>query len=208
MRNSNDLTTAPEEPDTTATEPEDLALHREDLEIADEPAGVDSPARTDEPTDVDRPRGTDEPARTDDLTGTDPQAGTGTHAGVDAPGQPAAETAPEFNSPTAAQPRPGAGQSAGAHAKQEAGLFEDGDIDKYQDDWRSLQASFVDDPAASVRDADELVGRIADTITNRIAEQRKTLSRQHDGDGEHTEELRQALRQYRTLFEQLLPSSH
>lgn len=86
-----------------------------------------------------------------------------------------------------------------------ANPFPTGDLAKLQEEWHTVQASFVDDPAASVREADALVGRMIDRIT----EQRKTLSQRHnDGaDGTQTEDLRQALRHYRTMFQQLMPNS-
>lgn len=81
------------------------------------------------------------------------------------------------------------------------------DVQRYRDDWRTVQHGFVDDPAAAVRDADALVGRLFDTITTRIDEQRSALSAHRSDDAaEHTEQLRQALRDYRTMFEQLLPA--
>jgi hypothetical protein len=86
-------------------------------------------------------------------------------------------------------------------------LIAAGDVEQYRNDWRTVQHGFVDDPAAAVRDADALVGRLFDTITTRINEQRTALSAHRSDDAaEHTEQLRQALRDYRTMFEQLLPA--
>ncbi|HEX5118483.1 MAG TPA: hypothetical protein VFW65_25135 [Pseudonocardiaceae bacterium] len=86
-------------------------------------------------------------------------------------------------------------------------LIAAGDVAQYRDDWRTVQHGFVDDPAAAVRDADALVGRLFDTITTRINEQRAALSAHRSDDAaDHTEQLRQALREYRTMFEQLLPA--
>lgn len=98
---------------------------------------------------------------------------------------------------------------------QRAELLPANDVDQYQTDWRAVQSGFVDDPAGAVRDADALVGRLVDTITSRIAEQRSALSaRKSHGnanqaekaEGDDTERLRQALRDYRTMFQQLLPA--
>jgi len=86
-------------------------------------------------------------------------------------------------------------------------LIAAGDVEQYRNDWRTVQHGFVDDPSAAVRDADALVGRLFDTITTRINEQRAALSANRSDDAaEHTEQLRRALRDYRTMFEQLLPA--
>jgi hypothetical protein len=98
------------------------------------------------------------------------------------------------------------------------GLLPAGDMDRYRTDWRAVQSGFVDDPAAAVRKAEALVGRLADTIVDRIAEQRAALadagadetpgdeSDEASGDDGQTERLRLALQEYRTLFRQLLPA--
>jgi hypothetical protein len=74
------------------------------------------------------------------------------------------------------------------------------DIERYRDEWRAVQAGFVDDPQAAVRSADKLIEQVVDTVTSRLAERRTELS---NGDGQGTEHLRQALRSYRSLFDQL-----
>ena len=77
-----------------------------------------------------------------------------------------------------------------------------GDTHRYDEDWRAVQAGFVDDPAGAVRDADALVGRLIDEVTRR----RAALSERDTGSGEQTEQLRQALREYRTLYQRLVPA--
>lgn len=101
-------------------------------------------------------------------------------------------------------PTPPTGSS---NKRPDMGLVATHDVQQYRDDWRSVQAGFIDDPAGAVRDADALVGRLFDTITSRISEHRSALSAHRSDDATaHTEQLRQALRDYRTMFEQLLPS--
>lgn len=79
-------------------------------------------------------------------------------------------------------------------------LFDDGDTTRFQNRWRDLQADFVDDPAQAVRGADELV----DEVLRELAERKHNLEgRWRDGDDD-TEELRVAMREYRSLFNQLL----
>ena len=93
----------------------------------------------------------------------------------------------------------------------------------YGERWRVVQAHFVDDPATSVRDADQLVG---DTMTARGYPMATWDQRAADVSVDHpqvvenyraghdisampagkatTEQLRQAMVHYRTLFEELL----
>lgn len=87
-----------------------------------------------------------------------------------------------------------------AESPADAGLFEEGQVDRFRDRWRELQAGFVDDPAQAVRGADELV----DEIMRELAERRQHLEGQwRDGPGD-TEELRVVIREYRAFFNQLL----
>jgi hypothetical protein len=88
-----------------------------------------------------------------------------------------------------------------------AALLSPADVDKYLDDWRTVQASFVDDPSAATGRAEALVGQLIDTLTARIGERRAALSAQRTStEGERTEQLRLALRGYRALLQQLLPA--
>ena len=96
--------------------------------------------------------------------------------------------------------------------------------DRFAQRWQSVQAQFVDDPAAATEDADELVGevmatrgypvgdfeqRAADVSVNhpRVVEHYRAAHliavRNSRGDAD-TEQLRQALVHYRALFEDLL----
>jgi hypothetical protein len=83
----------------------------------------------------------------------------------------------------------------------ETNLLPANDIERYRDEWRAVQAGFVDDPQAAVRDADKLLGLVVDRFTSRLAERRTELS---NGDGHETEHLRLALRSYRSMFDQLI----
>jgi hypothetical protein len=83
----------------------------------------------------------------------------------------------------------------------EATLLPANDIERYRDEWRAVQSGFVDDPQAAVRDADKLLEQVVDTFTSRLAARRTELS---NGEDHETEHLRQALRSYRSLFDQLI----
>jgi hypothetical protein len=71
--------------------------------------------------------------------------------------------------------------------------------------WTSIQTGFVDEPRTAVQQADELVAAAMTRLAEGFAEQRSALERQWDGgDDVSTEDLRLALRKYRTFFERLL----
>jgi hypothetical protein len=86
-----------------------------------------------------------------------------------------------------------------------APLFNEGATSDFRARWDLVQRSFVDDPRAAVTAADELVGQVTKTLADMFAEQRSSLEK---GFGEAkaptTENLRIALRQYRSFFERLL----
>lgn len=84
--------------------------------------------------------------------------------------------------------------------------FFDGDLlDVLNTRWKEVQASFVDNPHDAVTRADLLVAETVEQITTRWSEHQQQLqgrwSRGTDGD---TEDLRQALRDYRDFFQKLL----
>jgi hypothetical protein len=71
--------------------------------------------------------------------------------------------------------------------------------------WDTVQKSFVDDPGEAVRSADELVAQVTQRLTETFANQRSELEKGLDQAGApSTENLRVALRQYRSFFERLL----
>jgi hypothetical protein len=81
-------------------------------------------------------------------------------------------------------------------------LLEDQDVSRYREQWRELQAGFVDEPRGSVREADTLVAQMMDALTSQLAERKKAL-RDHS-DATDTEQLRVTLQRYRSLFDQML----
>jgi hypothetical protein len=209
--------------DTPATDDHDTALRgtgREDLDdervggdrgFGDRDASARHALDDDTTSDDDTTVGTGtEPAGTTAGTATGPtdtgiaapDTAAGTTATTGATAAPAGATATTGTATTSTATTGAAATTPGG-----ADLLPANDVDQYQTDWHTVQSGFVDDPAGAVRDADALVGRLVDTITNRISEQRSALSKQRSDDaGEHTEQLRQALRDYRTMFQQLLPA--
>jgi hypothetical protein len=96
--------------------------------------------------------------------------------------------------------------------------------DRFAEEWRSVQAQFVDDPNGATEAADELVGRVMETRGYPVGdfEQRAAdvsvdhpdvienyraahaIAVRNKRQGVDTEDLRQAMKHYRALFEDLL----
>jgi hypothetical protein len=74
----------------------------------------------------------------------------------------------------------------------------------YRSRWRVVQGDFIDEPRKSVTDADALVGEILDDLAETFHSQRRSLERQWEDDKSTTEDMRLALRRYRTFFDRLL----
>jgi hypothetical protein len=84
-------------------------------------------------------------------------------------------------------------------------LFENEATDKFRTRWLTIQSKFVDDPRDAVKQADDLVDEVIQDITRNFADRRGAMEQKWNGGGEaSTEDLRQALRQYRSFFDRLL----
>ncbi|QFZ17524.1 hypothetical protein [Saccharothrix syringae] len=84
-------------------------------------------------------------------------------------------------------------------------LFNAEDAADYQSEWRALQADFVDDPRQAVQRADELVAQVMQNLATTFADHKRSLEGQwQQGEQVETEELRQALKRYRSFFDRLL----
>jgi len=84
-------------------------------------------------------------------------------------------------------------------------LFDDGELDEFRARWAELQGAFVDDPKVAVEEADELVNDLVQTLTDKFSRNKHELEGQWQRDGSaDTEDLRLALRRYRSFFDQLL----
>ena len=76
---------------------------------------------------------------------------------------------------------------------------------KLQADWDAIQASFVDEPRQAVEQADRLVATAIKRLAEIFADEKARLEGQWDRGGEvSTEDLRQALRRYRSFFGRVL----
>jgi hypothetical protein len=86
-----------------------------------------------------------------------------------------------------------------------APLFEGSAAEKFRTRWLAIQSRFVDDPKASVKEADDLVADVIQGITSSFADRRGSLEKNWNGGSDaSTEDLRQALKQYRSFFDRLL----
>ena len=71
--------------------------------------------------------------------------------------------------------------------------------------WDALQVGFIDEPRRAVEQADHLVAAAMKRTAEIFAEERARLERQWDrGDNVSTEDLRIAMRRYRSFFRRLL----
>ena len=70
-------------------------------------------------------------------------------------------------------------------------------------EWSEIKAMFVDDPTASVQRASGLVERAVEGFMSALRKRQDSLGGWQEGDAGRTEELRMALRGYRSLFDQL-----
>jgi hypothetical protein len=84
-------------------------------------------------------------------------------------------------------------------------LFNEAEADEFRSRWYNVQAGFVDEPRQSVADADELVANVMKRLAQVFAAERENLEHEWDGgDNVSTEDLRVALRRYRSFFDRLL----
>ena len=75
----------------------------------------------------------------------------------------------------------------------------------YRTRWEAVQTGFVDEPRRAVEEADSLVAQVIKRLTEVFADERTNLEHQWDqGDHISTEDLRIALRKYRSFFDRLL----
>jgi hypothetical protein len=84
-------------------------------------------------------------------------------------------------------------------------LFPDNELNDLRARWDKAQIGFVDEPRNAVEQADSLVATVVKRIAEQFAAERAELEHQWDrGDNVSTEDLRQALRRYRSFFDRLL----
>ena len=174
-----------------------MAEQRTDEQMMTEPGMPPSPD-----IEVDRPS---EGLSTADVAGVGSatQATTTDVSGTEttAPPEQGLEPGSLAPAPTADQPaRPG-------QTKEETPtpLFAADAAESFRSRWQDIQTSFIDEPTRAVEQADSLVAEIMQQLAKTFADERSHLEEQ----GEHgkdisTEDLRMALRHYRSFFDRLL----
>jgi hypothetical protein len=86
-----------------------------------------------------------------------------------------------------------------------APLFTQEATTDFRSRWDLVQRSFVDNPQEAVHAGDELVAQVIASLTETFSSQRSQLeSELNQTDQSSTENLRLALRRYRSFFERLL----
>jgi len=99
---------------------------------------------------------------------------------------------------TAAVPAPAMEQERGP-------LFSGSEANDLRGKWDAIQVGFVDEPRRAVEQADSLVAGTMKRLAEIFAEERNKLETQWDkGENVSTEDLRLALRRYRSFFSRLL----
>ena len=92
-----------------------------------------------------------------------------------------------------------------AHGEPLAELFPAGVAQDFRSRWDAVQIGFVDDPKQAVKQADELVAQVMKSLADNFSRQRASIESDVGGsDQASTENLRLALRSYRSFFQRLL----
>jgi hypothetical protein len=122
-----------------------------------------------------------------------------------------AETPRGAATKTEAETRRGAATKAEAQTAAEgeaeaaASLFPTDQASGYRSRWQEIQTGFVDEPKAAVQEADTLVAEVMRQLARTFADERRQLEAQwSEGEEISTEDLRLALRRYRSFFDRLL----
>jgi hypothetical protein len=107
--------------------------------------------------------------------------------------------------PTEERRDAGSAQESAARDSELSPLFSDDEERDFRNRWKDIQTGFVDEPRRSVEQADELIAKLLQRLAESFSEQRSHLERQWEkSDSASTEDLRLALRRYRSFFDRLL----
>ena len=100
---------------------------------------------------------------------------------------------------------PAAGSDA-HEQEQLVALFSRDVAEDFRSRWDAVQIGFVDDPKQAVQKADELVAQVMASLAETFAKERSELEGYVSGTERtaSTENLRVALRRYRSFFQRLL----
>jgi len=102
-------------------------------------------------------------------------------------------------------PRPRYDGSPADAANERAALFEPAVLNDFNTRWSEVQTGFVDEPRKAVEEADTLVAELMKRLAEGFADERRQLETHWERkDQVSTEDLRLAMRRYRSFFERLL----
>jgi len=161
--------------DTAHTDAQRSSLADEEPLVSDSPAADDSHARTDGTVTDDLEHGDTTDVATVGAANGSTATGSTATASTDAAATP--DRAPLVSSDRA---------------------------DSYASRWNEVKGMFVDEPRQAVQKADQLVGELLDDLERGFREQRQGIEHGLDNDDTSTEDLRMALRRYRSFFDRLL----
>ncbi len=109
------------------------------------------------------------------------------------------------SNPAEATPAKAPAAKTDGHSVQPTPLLPTDQTDKFRTQWNNIQTEFVDEPRKSVEQADNLVAELMKALATSFANERANLENQwNSGNNVSTEDLRQALRRYRSFFDRLL----
>jgi hypothetical protein len=84
-------------------------------------------------------------------------------------------------------------------------LFGGDELSGYRTRWSGIQTGFVDEPRKAVEEADALVAEVMKRLADVFSDERRQLEAHWEQtDKVSTEDLRVAMRRYRSFFERLL----
>lgn len=95
----------------------------------------------------------------------------------------------------------------GAHPPdgEKEAMFSHDEVNELRPMWNVIQTKFIDEPRQSVEEADSLVASTIKRLAESFANERAKLESQWGKGGDvSTEDLRLALRRYRSFFDRLL----
>ncbi|HUY99723.1 MAG TPA: hypothetical protein VMU89_05195 [Thermomicrobiaceae bacterium] len=117
----------------------------------------------------------------------------------------AARPADVREQPAAATRGPGPAAGADGEGDEREPLFASDEAEGFRGRWGDVQTGFVDSPRQAVEEADRLVAAVMQRLAQVFADERSELENQWEhGEDVSTEDLRQALRRYRSFFDRLL----
>jgi hypothetical protein len=172
--------------DDAQREPESAATRANDTQADDtRAAGADIASdRTSERAATDAP--------SSDSGSTGSGLSTADIAGSNRPGSQSSETVASTG-------------AANATAQGDAALFDAASATDLRERWQAIQVEFVDEPRGAVEKADGLVAEVMKKLAEEFASERQDLESAWSGGNEaSTEDLRQAIRRYRSFFNRLL----